>query len=101
MEQTQHCERCTELEQSRAIEDPVIRRGQGLPSNWWHCRKCGTHLERYRGQGDQNCYCGAWYNASGQRLRDDWYGNASNFDDEISDLEGFEAQQLAAEPEWG
>ena len=42
------------------------------PTRWWHCHQCGAHLDRYRGQGDQTCRCGAEYNAFGQRLRDDW-----------------------------
>jgi len=41
------------------------------------CEKCGRQIERFRGQGDISCSCGAWYNAGGQRLRDDWCGNES------------------------
>jgi len=41
--------------------------------------------------------CGAWYNPFGQRLRDDWVGNTSFYDDEVSDLDGFEEQQLRKE----
>lgn len=59
----------------------------------WDCDRCGEELRRYRGQGDQDCHnCGACYNASGQRLRDDWRGNPSNYDDEIGDMEGYETQ---------
>ena len=58
---------------------------------------CGETVERWRGQGDVSCRCGAQYNASGQRLRDDWRGNAAWRDDDIDDLEGFERQQLARE----
>lgn len=61
------------------------------------CEKCGQQVERWRGQGDISCPCGAWYNASGQRLRDDWLGNPAWGDEEIDDLEGFERQQLARE----
>jgi len=61
---------------------------------------CGATVERYRGQGDVTCAnCGAQFNAFGQRLRDDWRGNPSSFDDEIGDLEGFELQQLRYEQE--
>ena len=60
------------------------------------CEACGREIQRWRGQGDITCVCGAWYNASGQRLRDDWQGNQSWRDD---DLEGFERQQLAKD--WG
>jgi hypothetical protein len=61
------------------------------------CEKCGQQVERWRGQGDVSCSCGAWYNAGGQRLRDDWAGNLAWRDDEVDDLEGFERQQLAKE----
>jgi hypothetical protein len=64
----------------------------------WDCEQCGSEVRRYRGQSDVDCgECGACYNAGGQRLRDDWRGNPSNYDDEIGDLEGFEIQQLRAE----
>jgi hypothetical protein len=53
----------------------------------------------------RNRYCGSYGtvrfvivgNASGQRLRDDWRGNPSVYDDEIGDMEGFEIQQLRNE----
>ncbi len=64
------------------------------------CEKCGREIARWRGQGDISCTCGAWYNAFGQRLRDDWMGNPAWGEDnveEIDDLEGFERQQLARE----
>lgn len=42
------------------------------------CERCGEEVSRYRGSGDVICWaefeggdCGAIYNASGQRLRDD------------------------------
>ncbi|MGC4174323.1 hypothetical protein [Demequina sp.] len=54
---------------------------------------CGAELVWWRGDGDKRCGgCGAWYNAFGQHLRDDWAGNPSNYDDEIGDLEGYEIQ---------
>lgn len=59
----------------------------------WDC-DCGNEIRRYRGCGDQCCdNCGQWFNASGQRLRSDWMNNGSNYDDDISDLDGFEASQ--------
>ncbi|QLF83247.1 hypothetical protein SEA_NICEHOUSE_284 [Rhodococcus phage NiceHouse] len=59
----------------------------------WDCDVCGTEIRRYRGTGDQDCYkCGACYNAGGQRLRDDWRNNPSNYDDNIGDLEGYELE---------
>lgn len=63
------------------------------PTNTWACVDCGTTVERYRGESDVDCpKCGACYNSFGQRLRDDWRGNPSNYDDEISDLDGYEMQ---------
>jgi hypothetical protein len=62
------------------------------PTNAWKC-ECGEVVERFRGMGDVECNgCGAQYNASGQRLRDDWRGNRSNWDDDVSDMEGYEMQ---------
>jgi len=69
------------------------------PTRTWLCIDCGRRIEGYPGQGDVECDCGAPYNAFGQRLRDDWANNSSNYDDEIGDLEGFEISQLAAEIE--
>jgi predicted ATP-dependent serine protease len=67
-------------------------------SLFWPCRDCATTVTRYRGQNDLQCpKCGAWYNGSGQRLRDDWADNPSNYDENISDLEGFEIAQLRKE----
>lgn len=62
------------------------------PTNSWTCGACGATCERYRGQGDIQCRCGAQYNGFGQRLRDDWRNNASNWDDEVSDMDGYENQ---------
>lgn len=64
----------------------------------WPCEQCGATVARYRGQGDVDCpRCGACYNAFGQRLRDDWRGNPSAWDDEIGDLDGFEIQHAGDE----
>ena len=66
----------------------------------WDCEKCGDEVRRYRGQSDVDCSeCGACYNAGGQRLRDDWRGNESAWNDEVDDMEGFERQQLRHEAE--
>jgi len=61
------------------------------PTNTWACA-CGRTVERWRGEPTVSCPCGAEYNASGQRLRDDWAGNPSNYDSEVSDLDGYEMQ---------
>lgn len=63
------------------------------PTHTWACVDCGTTVERYRGESSADCTrCSATYNAFGQRLRDDWRGNPSNYDDDISDLDGYEMQ---------
>lgn len=62
------------------------------PTREWDCGHCGAKVRRYRGESDVTCVCGAEYNAFGQRLRDDWRGNPSNYDENIGDLEGFEIQ---------
>lgn len=83
----------------RRVEDSVDAEGfivNGYSA--WDCERCGREVRRYRGSSDVDCSnCGACYNAGGQRLRDDWRGNASNWDDEVSDMDGFEAQQIARE----
>ena len=71
--------------------------GRAPGTNWWHCGHCNAYLDRWRGEGDQACRCGAQYNSSGQRLRDDWQENPAWRYDDIDDLEGFELQQLARE----
>lgn len=59
----------------------------------WDCDRCRATVYRYRGQSDVSCSeCGTNYNAGGQRLRDDWRGNPSTWDDNISDLDGYELQ---------
>lgn len=63
----------------------------------FRCDNCHRIIERWRGEDDLQCQCGAWYNTFGQRLRDDWQGNPSNYDSNIGDMEGFEMQQLRKE----
>lgn len=67
------------------------------PTNTWTCH-CGNSMARYRGEAEQTCSrCGSWYNACGQRLRDDWQGNPAWSDDDLDDMTGFELQQTAHE----
>ncbi|BBY54057.1 hypothetical protein H7J07_05465 [Mycobacterium koreense] len=74
----------------RQIDD---EHGYGRRVTAWDCDRCGTEVAHYPGMGDVDCPdCGACYNASGQRLRDDWRDNPSNYDDDISDLDGYEMQ---------
>lgn len=89
------CAQCSELDAvDEAARYNFDYRG---PTRWWHCGACGAHLERYRGGGDMACNCGAEYNAFGQRLADNWRSNASLYDDEIGDLEGYELGALSSE----
>lgn len=88
-----HCRTCAKLD---AIRDHAGF-PEDRPTRWWHCPVCGAHMERWRGQGDQACRCGAQFNASGQRLRDDWAANPSWADEDFGDLEGFEIAELRAE----
>ena len=60
-------------------------------SSTWPCENCGDTVARYRGQGDTECdSCNAQYNAFGQRLRDNWRDNRSNYDEDYGDMEGYE-----------
>lgn len=61
------------------------------------CGGCGATVERWRGQGDVQCSCGAWYNVGGQRLTDDWTSNPAWRDDDVDDLTGYELSKLNAE----
>jgi hypothetical protein len=56
------------------------------------CVRCNRTIERWYGMATVSCECGAEYNAGGEQLRDDWRGNPSNYDDDISDLDGYEMQ---------
>lgn len=79
----------------RQVEDP------DTPNLDWEgeCEQCHRTISRFRGEGDVDCECGAEYNCFGQRLRDDHHANPSNYDDDVSDMEGFERQML--QREWG
>lgn len=59
---------------------------------WEKKCECGRVVARWRGMGDVSCDCGREYNAFGQRLRSDWRGNPSSWDEEVGDLEGYEMQ---------
>ena len=56
-----------------------------------NCDNCRKELETYSGI-DISCDCGAQYNCFGQRLRDDWRDNPSNWDENIDDMEGYEIE---------
>lgn len=61
------------------------------------CERCGNEVDVT--YGDAQCRCGAIYNAFEQRLRDDLYSrpNPSDWDDDISDLDGYEIAMLGGE----
>jgi hypothetical protein len=83
------------MREIRRIEDVVDDEGWIVVGGHteWDC-DCGAIVERFRGQSDVNCHkCGQWYNSGGQRLRNDWMNNRSNWDDDVSDMDGFEESQ--------
>jgi hypothetical protein len=60
------------------------------PTHAWVC-ECGARVESYgRDTTCSGCYTD--YNAFGQRLRAGWSGNPSLYDEDISDLDGYEQQ---------
>lgn len=55
-------------------------------------------VTRYGPPNDLSCrLCDAEYNAFGQRLRDNWRDNPSNWDESVSDMDGYEDAMLWAE----
>lgn len=59
----------------------------------WPCGNCGTTV--HASSRDTDCdKCGACYNVYGQRLRDNWRSNRSNYDDDVSDMDGYEEAEL-------
>ena len=89
------CPTCVDLTHTA---DPPPQPEDPSPTRWWHCDRCNNHLERYRGEADVTCRCGASYNAFGQRLRDSWRENPSWNLPEVGldDLEGYERACVAA-----
>ena len=62
------------------------------------CSRCGHEIARWPGASTVSCaHCDAQYNASGQCLRDNWSTNTSNFDEDTSDLDGYEQAACAQE----
>ncbi len=89
------CDECEHWQQ--VAEDDPASYDNDRPTRWWHCQVCDAHLDRWRGQGDQTCDCGAEYNTFGQRLRDDWRENPAWRDGNVDDLTGYEISQLRKE----
>ena len=99
-------ESCRDCHGYEAVGDAVRLEAMsvgGMPTRWWHCGDCDRHLERWWGGGDVACQCGALYNSSGQRLRDDapMYGGDSgadwDADDGPGDMEAYELRCLRDE----
>lgn len=58
----------------------------------WDCA-CGNVVKVYRLGRDTTCSsCGQWFNSAGQRLRNDWMNNRSCWDEEVSDMDGYEEE---------
>lgn len=58
-------------------------------SREWACGDCGTTV--HANGRDTDCdKCGACYSMYGQRLRSNWRSNMSNYDSEVSDMDGYE-----------
>lgn len=75
--------------------DRFITSSDEGPTHEFSCKVCSKNLARWRGQESVTCTCGAEYTPSGQQIRSDWRSNPSYFDDDISDLEGFEIQHAS------
>lgn len=61
------------------------------PVRTFPCKNCKSKVEVWGPGEDTECpRCHTEYNAFGQELRSDWRSNPSNYDDDISDLEGYE-----------
>jgi len=70
----------------------VTRHDDGSSS--WPCQDCKSTVWRFPGTGSASCgKCGAQYSIFGQRYRDNWRDNPSNYDSEIGDMEGYEMSQ--------
>jgi len=79
----------------RRVDEVVNADGTLLQGGYtaWDC-DCGNEIRRYRGVADITCAgCGQEFNSGGQRLRSDWRSNRSNYDDDVSDMDGYEASQ--------
>lgn len=58
----------------------------------WNCDRCKATVSSFSGRDTTCPNCGAQYNGSGQRLRDNWADNPSVRNSDISDLDGHEIQ---------
>lgn len=62
----------------------------------WACGDCGATV--YATSYDADCgKCGACYSVYGQRLNRNWRSNRSNYDEDVSDLDGYEDACVSAE----
>ena len=82
------------MKEIRRVEDIVDAEGWIIQGGYtaWDCDKCKREVRRYRGSSSASCECGAQYSINGQRYRDNWRDNPSNYDSEIGDMEGYEME---------
>lgn len=59
----------------------------------WSCQSCRGTVIADNSWTVTCLQCGAQYDGSGHRLRDDWADNPSVYDEEIGDMEGYEIEQ--------
>lgn len=56
----------------------------------WPCGDCGATVHSNGREADCD-KCGACYSAYGQRFNRNWRSNMSNYDSDVSDMDGYEA----------
>jgi len=79
------------MSEIRRVEDTVDEEGFIVAGyTAWDC-DCGREIRSYGYRSEVDCECGQWYNACGNRLRSNWQSNRSNYDEDISDMDGYES----------
>jgi len=71
--------------ETREVTFPSGARGRE-----WDCHNCGAPVSTSGGRDTSCRECDAQYNGFGQRLRDNWRDNSSNYDEDMGDMEGYE-----------
>ena len=81
------------MSETRRVDPVVDKDGWIVQGGYtaWTC-DCGCEVRSYR--GDTSCDgCDQPFNAWGQRLRRDYRSNRSMYDDDVSDMDGYEQSQ--------
>ena len=73
----------------QAAETREVNYPSGARGREWDC-DCGATVSTSGGRDTTCRKCGQEYNGFGQRLRSDWRDNASNYDEDTGDMEGYE-----------